>query len=469
MALIFSSPKFDISPEFCYNISEKEKIDTMATKNRLQLDWKLSSRQDRNKYIHEYINRINFAPTEAELDMMAKYILWGTNTEGLNGRQEGLDLPTRARIWDSSDNEVESLDALLESPTFSENIIRRPEDPVFKTPKVQFSRSETRAQAPEYVKSHFEDLWNEIDRLELQVSFYELAHERRTAPIREALSNRFTVEELEEARESSTHLNLYTYLKKKHLLVELRRQQYSLKDGYCEPMLMRATFNEPVSEQVVWGEDVVIEPLGLPFNSPISSKIWRTDRFPIPSDFSEDELRELSSILWSARPQRQVFNFSLVDDLSKLASLISELQIQVETEDFEFGSTLPQLLQVWDTYSSLAPLKEVQRAVLELKLHHKTNEQVVEALRERFGRKYTLNYISTMYCKVILPCIAETAKRHREVCENLFFPENFKKCIDCGRVLLRDNENFVKKSRSSDGFSPRCKQCEKKIREKRRT
>lgn len=437
-------------------------------KNRLQLDWKLTSREDRNEYVRQYLDQISWTPTETELDMMAKYILWGVNEEGLNGRQEGLDLPTRSHIWDQDTSEVESLDALLESPTFSENIIRKPDDPVFKTPKVQFSRTETRTSAPDHVISHFEDLWREIDELELEVTLYELAHERRTAPVREALLQRFTSAAIEATRESASHLNLYQYLKKKHLLVELRRQQYSLKDGYTEPLLLRATFNEPVDPMVVWGEDVQIEPLGLPFNSKISSKIWRCDRFPIPSDFNDDELRELSSILWTSRSQRPIFDFSNITDLTKLTSVISELQLQIEYEDFEFGSTLPQLVQVWDTYASLAPLKDIQREVLDRKLRHETNEQIVDAIYSRFGRKYTLNYISTMYCKVILPTIAETAKRHREVCENLFFPENFKTCIDCGRVLLRDGENFVKKARSSDGFSPRCKQCEKKIRDARK-
>ena len=134
-------------------------------KNRLQLDWKLTSREDRNEYVRQYLDQISWTPTEAELDMMAKYILWGVNEEGLNGRQEGLDLPTRSHTWDQDTSEVESLDALLESPTFSENIIRKPDDPVFKTPKVQFSRTETRTSAPDHVISHFEDLWREIDEL----------------------------------------------------------------------------------------------------------------------------------------------------------------------------------------------------------------------------------------------------------------------------------------------------------------
>ena len=63
--------------------------------------------------------------------------------------------------------------------------------------------------------------------------------------------------------------------------------------------------------------------------------------------------------------------------------------------------------------------------------------------------------------KKILPQIAETAAFHKEVCENLFFPENFKKCIDCGETLLLTERNWVRRRRANDGFAPRCKKCEK--------
>ena len=434
--------------------------------NRLNLDWKLKTREERNTFATAYLETLP-NPTEDELDTIAKYILWGVNSDGLNGRQEGLDLPTRSHTWDAQTSEIESLDALLESPTFSENIIRKPNEPILKVPKVQFSRTETRMTAPDSLLNSFEDLWREIDTLDLLTNFYELDHARRTSPIRESLLSQFTDSEIIEIHESASHLNLYSYLKKKHLLVDLRRQQYTLKDGYVEPLLLASTFCAPVSPHVVWGEDINIEPIGLPFNSKISTLIFREDRFPIPDDFTEEDLKALSTYLWTSRPKRPTFDFRDVDHLTKLASFYSDLSEAVEYGDLDFESTLPQLLQVWNVYSKLAPLKPIQREVLNLKLLHKTNEQIVSILDEKFGKHYTLNYISTMYCKIILPCIAETARRHREVCENLFFPENFKKCIDCGQVLLRDGENFVKKARSSDGYSPRCKKCEKILRDSR--
>ena len=83
-----------------------------------------------------------------------------------------------------------------------------------------------------------------------------------------------------------------------------------------------------------------------------------------------------------------------------------------------------------------------------------------ELIKEKYNHSYQLNYISTLYCKTI-DAIAETAAFHKTVCENLFFPENFKKCKDCGKSLLLTNRDWVKRARSRDGFSPRCKCCEK--------
>ena len=52
-----------------------------------------------------------------------------------------------------------------------------------------------------------------------------------------------------------------------------------------------------------------------------------------------------------------------------------------------------------------------------------------------------------------------------DILENIFCPEEFKKCICCGEVLLRDPKNFVRKSRAKDGFVNKCKRCDKRDRE----
>ena len=53
------------------------------------------------------------------------------------------------------------------------------------------------------------------------------------------------------------------------------------------------------------------------------------------------------------------------------------------------------------------------------------------------------------------------AKQHEEFIANLPFVENFKACNCCGEILLKSPNNFVRKTNSSDGFTNRCKRCDK--------
>ena len=41
-------------------------------------------------------------------------------------------------------------------------------------------------------------------------------------------------------------------------------------------------------------------------------------------------------------------------------------------------------------------------------------------------------------------------------------------CTKCGRRLLRDPINFVRKSRAKDGLSNHCKACDKREREEKK-
>jgi hypothetical protein len=90
--------------------------------NRLRLDFSLSTTTERINFLNTYLTQEQFVkdpPNEEELDMMGKYILWGKDpVTGKNGKQMGLQLETRHGTWD--DEPVDSLDALLEQPTFSE-------------------------------------------------------------------------------------------------------------------------------------------------------------------------------------------------------------------------------------------------------------------------------------------------------------------------------------------------------------
>ena len=96
---------------------------------------------------------------------MADYILWGVNPKtGKNGKQEGLSFNSKHTTW--SGNDTESLDELMEQPTFNENSLSALGTTHFRTKKEVFSREEALASASPLVKQSFLVLFSEIDKLD---------------------------------------------------------------------------------------------------------------------------------------------------------------------------------------------------------------------------------------------------------------------------------------------------------------
>jgi len=441
----------------------------MDNKNRLNLNFKLETQPERVSFINTYLDSIPFKPTPAELDIIAKYILWGKNpSTNLNGSQEGLELETRHKTWDSK--RLESLDALIESPTFTEALLRSPSDPPTKLPSEPFSRSRARKVAPPHILNALEALWHEIDETELLLNFYELAHNKRKLPPRAQLLKRFSPSDISSISTRAESLLPYAYLKLRHKLVDLRREQYILKDEYAPPVLSNPTFSYTDQEPPTFGEEIKVKPVGIPKNDrPFFSKVFNLERYPNPSDFSYEDLENLSRLLWEPAPSTQeprFFDFTNTDHLCKLFENLEMLQDESETASLESG--LPYLLRAASMYRTLAALDPIHSDILDLKIQKRLNQDIADIINKKYGKNYQPNYISTLYCKKCLVKIAEAAARHREVLENLFFPENFKKCKDCGEILLRDEKTFMRRHRSGDGFSPRCKKCEKILRDKRR-
>ena len=97
--------------------------------NRLKLDFSLSSNEERKNFLDKYLEEEETfkkkPPTEEELEMMGNYLLWGKDPDGKNVVQrKEIQIQTKNRTWDKK--EEESLDALLETPTFNETLIVRP-------------------------------------------------------------------------------------------------------------------------------------------------------------------------------------------------------------------------------------------------------------------------------------------------------------------------------------------------------
>ena len=397
---------------------------------------------------------------------MADYLLWGKDEKGKNGKQNGLDLRTKHGTWD--DSPINSLDQLMEQPTFNESSLSPLGTTRFYTKKEVFSREDALANASPDIAQIFTALFSEIDRLELMIQQYELNHGKRTKPIRAELLRRFSEEDLCTLRERVTHWNQPRYLKKRHQLVEMRREQYTLRDTYRKVMYTQDddAYTEPPLIDFDAGINVL--PLGLLHkNNRVSSAIFLPWPELIPANVPNDLLPNISKLYWEKKQfapsaSQQWFDFRELEHVYQLLNWQVELaEVALEAE---MDSNLQSLLDTLQFYVECADLSDIQKEILDMKLHKKKNSDIAWDINHKYNKTYTTNYISTIFRQRIIPKINESARYHEKVISNIFFPEEFKECTCCGVTMLRDPENFTRKSRASDGLSSRCKRCEKKKR-----
>ena len=357
----------------------------------------------------------------------------------------------------------------MESPTFNEASLRRPTEARVRTTREVFDRQKTLQECPHYLIPVFKDLFKRIDMIELMLNFYEFAHGRRKEPPREQLQKRFTEEEIQKAESIAAKWNQFKYLKQRHLIVELRREQFTLRDTYAERHMSLATAEpeiDPIDPD--FDAEIPVYPLGL-LNGPVGSLIFRREEELNPTTFNEQNLKEISRFYWNKKSESRPVTFFDFTNLEHIYELFGQLN------DFEesigalpINSNLGKLLDTLKYYIEMTDLTEAQKEILDLKINKIKNQDIADAVNKKYDKSYTANYISTIFRQKIIPRINETAEFHAKIIENLSFPENFKKCTGCGKILLIDPEKFVRKSRSKDGFSTRCKICDRNDRQKKK-
>lgn len=439
--------------------------------NRLHLDFSIPGSNERKDFVDHYVQRPEFALkplTNDELETIANYILWGKDADGLNCTQRGeVQIETRNKTWQRDD--VESLDAMMESPTFNEATLRRPVEARPKIAREVFDRAKALEECPKHMIKLFEELFERIDRLEMSIHFYEFAHGKRKEPPRASLLKRFDEEDVEAARILAESWNQFRYLKQRHLIVELRREQFTLRDTYIE----KHTRHSPPDPEIEpasldFEAEVPVFPLGL-VGGTCSDLLFKNADNLNPHTYTDEDLRALVTYYWSKKSQSRPQLFFDFEELEHVYELFGQLNdLEEVLDELPLESNLGRLLTTLKYYISLTDLNEAQKEILDLKINKVKNQDIADIINKKYNKSYTANYISTIFRQKIIPRINESARFHAVVIENLCFEENFKKCNGCGKWLLIDAENFVRKARSKDGFSTKCKKCDRADRQKKK-
>lgn len=435
--------------------------------SRLKLDFSLSTMEQRQEFLNNYIQQLerkNIRLTNDELEMCGNYLLWGRDTDGKNEVQhKNVYINSKNSPW-TTEPDHDSLDALLEIPTFNENSIRWPHQTQYTTPKETFSRKDALRDCPDSLRPTLLELFHDIDTLEYTLNLYELKNGKRKNPPRPELVSRLSEEEKDDLAAQSEKLNNYSYLKKRHLLVELRRQQYTLRDSYKPTLIFENmhTTQLPV-DPPKFGAEIQVLPLGLFEDNHLGTLIFQDlDNLQIPKD--ETDLHLISKIIWS--PAQDVyFDFRRLEHVYELFQQYFEVDEAINRETSTIDTSLEGLLRTLLYYTKLAQLTDIQEEILKLKIQKKKNSEIANYINEKYGKSYTDNYISTIFRQKIIKAINEAAAYHLLVFQNIFFEEEFKKCNTCGRLLLKDPHNFVRKARAKDGFTNRCKDCDRLARQ----
>lgn len=442
--------------------------------NRLKLDFSLQYSDERAQFLEQYLAGETFSkqpPTEEELETMGNYVLWGKDRKtGLNAKQEGLvPLSSRSKDWDN-DAKCESLDALMESPAFNEASLETLDAPQIKTKREVFSREDALKKCPDFLKEAFLTLFAAIDELDLKINYYEIQHGRRIKEPREELLHKFSDVQKAEFQECVTHWNQFMYLKQRHQLIEMRRQQYTLKDSYSTQLLPSMTpyVNEPI-EPADFDAEIEVLPLGTFNKSYAANLIFKEWDKLNPSSYSDEALKIVSDFYWKKHNyqptgQQLFIDFRNLEHVYQIFQAFYELD-NTKGEDRIENHTV-YLLKALEYYVKAADLNDIQRDILNMKLKKVKNTDIAITINKQYQKSYTPNYISTIFRQRIIPKINEAAEYHAKIISNLFFPEEFKTCTCCGRTLLKDAENFTRKTRSKDGYTTRCKKCEKIARNK---
>ena len=418
-------------------------------KTNFSLDYSIVRDTDRVTAVRDILDTLDADPSQAELELMASYILYGKNDEGQNLDQQHLTTKnsTRYNSFRLKEDTNESLDAILDNPGPRQNEFQ----PLHR--RSPYLQKKTTIRRPKLDKKTgavldpgdsdipgMEDYWEIIDRWEHRIGVME----GKIAPTEDDTG----IRELDP--------DSYSLYQLKHILIDIRRHQYYLKDHY-KPTIYWAGADRPRAQYYDFTAD---------------SFYWIS--------YEEWEQRVRNSLLRSTSRDLNDYETRLAPD----GSLQVKWLVKQHTFDWENPKHIRALINIYDLlydamhdkfesysytlfidlerYRRLANLTPLQNFILDMRLRHIQYTAIHEACQQKFGRTINVNHISTVLSKIIPERIAAAALRQRLLTE---VPAELRKiCPRCKRLLPKSQIFFFRSSISPTGFATICKNCDREKR-----
>ena len=393
---------------------------------KFKLDFSIENSKDR-------LEAIKSIPldtlTKKELETVTNYILYGKDEDGTSiVQKKEVQIKSKFNSYQKKENTVTSLDALMESPTFDESIFQKNKTQYKKVkPEVLFKNEKVKDIVG------MKELWESIEKLQ---------------NIKDQNQGK---KELQEGTPILNQTQLY-YLN--HQLIELYSQQYLLKDMIFPTIFSKknkAEYHENLGDQQL---NIPILPRGV-FSE--EGDLFFKEPYRI-TDAAAHSIDNEEEIIASGNPY---FDFRNKDHLYQLIQYYGDLKVSVENQP---DSIIHNLLWTLDFYIEKANLSDQQRLIVEDKKFRYQNRDIRRHLEQELGISHRENYISTIWNKAIDLIIEAVELNYDEyLCKD--YKKAWKRCNKCGKLLLRDPRNFVRKSKAADGLTGRCKICDKDVRQ----
>lgn len=385
---------------------------------KFTLDFNLETQEERLSLIKTFnLNSL----TKTELELCTNYVLYGKDKDN-SSMVDRKEIYIKPKFSSYSKQEPISFDALLETPGFSEEIIV--EKNIYK--KVKPTINKEKAKNINGMK----ELWEEIDKVQRIVD-----ENKGKIPKTEGTPTL-----------DSKQLYILT-----HQLIDLKKQQYILMDSsfpIITTNVNRGKFHSNICDQQMNYE---ILPRGtMREENDIEFMMPRLDTAQSKAVLDKD----LENLKKSGKPYIDFRNKEHIYQI-----IVNYWDIKVEIEKVP-DSPLNNLLWTLDFYIDKANFNEQQLLIIRDKKLRLSNKEIAENLKKELNISHQENYISTIWNKITQQ-IADAATLNYDEWLMKGCAAAWKTCNCCGRELLRDSRNFVRKSKSPDGLTNRCKICDK--------